>query len=410
MALIEGADLRVTISDVGARDILVVTFTGRDHKPPAAAGAGQGFFEKNGLSAVHFISKANHWWQTPEFAPALKLARLYAQQQGFKEIVTYGSSMGGYAALLATGALKADRAVVSVPQFSVDPAKVPWEDRWIKDQRRITYLNDDMPAMIGETEVIVFSDPLYEPDQNHVDLIAACRPLKQIRVAFAEHDVSRILAETDLLSSATLAAIRGTIDQRDFVRTMRAARKASPLLYGGASRLADRRGKLAAGRILGERAMRMMAGLPATQIRAEHERLVQNWVGILVEAGDHAGALAALKTWASLGQREDFILRRFRARSLEALGHGDRALAEAVLSLRERPSERPTLTMVANWLRAYGDAETGQAIFAEFKTSYLQSDSMAQRLVKALLARGLAAEAKEMQALATERFGAKAAA
>jgi hypothetical protein len=409
MALVEGADLRVTISDVGARDILVVTFTGRDHKPPAAAGAGQGFFEKSGLSALHFISKANHWWQTPEFVPALKLARLYALQQGFKEIVTYGSSMGGYAALLATGALKADRAVVSVPQFSVDPAKVPWEDRWIKDQRRITYLNDDMPAMIGETDVIVFSDPLYEPDQQHVDLIAACRPVKQIRVAFAEHDVSRILAETDLLSSTTLAAIRGTIDPHAFVRSMRAARKTSPLLYGGASRLADRRGKRAAGRTLGERAMRMMASLPKEQLRPEHERLVQNWVGILVDAGDHTGALAALKTWASLGQREDFILRRYRARSLEALGHGARALAEAVLSLRERPTERPTLTMVANWLRAYGDAAAGQAIFAEFSTAFLQSEALAQRLIKGLLAHGLETEARAMEALAAARF-AKAAA
>jgi hypothetical protein len=403
MALIEGADLRVITSDVGARDILVVTFTGRDHKPPAAAGAGQGFFEKSGLSAVHFISKANHWWQTPEFAPALELVRLYAAQQGFKEIVTYGSSMGGYAALLATGALKADRAVVSVPQFSVDPAKVPWEDRWIKDQRRIAYLNDDMAAMIGETEIIVFSDPLYEPDQRHVDLIAACRPVKQVRVAFAEHDVSRILAETNLLTSATLAAIRGTINQRDFVRTIRAARKASPLLYGGASRLADRRGKRGSGRTLGDQAMAMLAALPKAQIRPEHERLMQNWVAILVEAGDQAGALGALQTWAALGQNEDFILRRLRARALEALGQGPQALAEGVVALRERPTERATLTLVATWLQAHGDEAVGRAIFHEFKTAYLQSDAMAQRLVRALRARGLEAEADEMAGLAAAR-------
>lgn len=410
MPLIEGADLRVATSDVGARDILVVTFTGRDHKPPAAAGAGQGFFEKNGLSAVHFISKANHWWQTPEFAPALKLVRLYAEQEGFKEIVTYGSSMGGYAALLATGALRADRAVVSVPQFSVDPAKVPWEARWIKDQRRIDYVNDDMPGLIGDSEIIVFSDALYEPDQRHVDLIAACRPVKQIRVAFAEHDVSRILAETDLLSSATLAAIRGTIDPIDFVRTIRAARRNSPLLYGGASRLAERRGKRAAGRTLGDRAMRMLADLPKAQIRAEHERMVQNWTGILLEAGDHAAVFETLETWANLGQREDFILRRYRAQSLEASGQGARALAEGVVSLRERPTERPTLNLVANWLGAYGDASDAQAIFAEFKTAFLQSESTAKRLIKALRVHGLETEAVEMEALAAARLGAKAAA
>lgn len=409
MPVVEGADLRVITADTGARDILVVTFTGRDHNPPASAGAGQPFFEKNGLSAVHFISKANHWWQTPEFAPALKLARLYAEQQGFGEIVTYGSSMGGYAALLATGALKADRAVVSVPQFSVDPAKVPWEDRWAKDQRRIEYVNDDMPGMIGDTEVIVFSDPLYEPDQRHVDLIAECRPVKQVRVAFAEHDVSRILAETNLLTSATLAAIRGQIDQKDFVRTIRAARKKSPLLYGGASRLAERRGKRGAGKVLGDRAMAMLTDLPQAQIRGEHERLMQNWTASLVEGGQPQAALDALATWAALGQREDFILKRNRARALAALGQGAEALAAGILALRERPSERATLTEVANWLQANGDEALGRAIFAEFKAAYLQSNTMAQRLVRALRARGLEAEAKEMQALAAARF-AKAAA
>ena len=60
-------------------------------------------------------------------------------------VMTYGSSMGGYAALRFARALRADAILALSPQYSIDPAVVPWEDRWRQDGARIAWL----PALAG---------------------------------------------------------------------------------------------------------------------------------------------------------------------------------------------------------------------------------------------------------------------
>ncbi|WP_091742763.1 tetratricopeptide repeat protein [Phenylobacterium immobile] len=396
--LIEGKDVRVVLSPGSSKKLLAVTFTGRDHAPPAAMGAGQEFFEKNDISAVHIISKANHWWLTKEFAPTLDVVRSYADREGYKELITYGSSMGGYGALVGSGRLRANRMVASVPQYSIDPAKAPWEDRWLKDAAKLRFELEDFEKQVGRGDIYIFSDPLYEPDQKHVERIREHRPINHLKVSFAEHDVSRILVELGIISAVTLGAVRGEIDPAGFGRMVRDRRGSSPLLIGGASRLTRRRNKSKATDVLGGRAMEMLLAAPPERLRGEHERLVQGWVEFLIEKRRPEAALSALDRWAEVSRKENWLFQRLRARALYSMGDGARALQAASEALRGRPTERATMNLVADCVRDFATDEQAQAIYREFRDTFMRSGPAAQRLAKALRSAGLDIEADDLEA------------
>jgi hypothetical protein len=396
--LIEGKDVRVVLAPQSSKKLLVVTFTGRDHAPPASMGAGQEFFEKNEISAVHIISKANHWWLTKEFLPALDLVRSYADREGYKELVTYGSSMGGYGALVASGRLRANRVVASVPQYSIDPEKAPWEDRWVKDAAKLTFGLENFEKQVGRGDIYIFSDPLYGPDQKHVQKIREHRPVKHLKVSFAEHDVSRVLVELGIISAVTLAAVRGEIEPASFGQMVRERRATSPLLIGGASRLTLRHNKARMTEVLGARAIDMLLSAPPERLRGEHERLIQGWVEFLIDRKRPEPALAVLDRWAEISKKDNWLFQRLRARALYIMGDGARALPAAVSALRGRPTERATMNLVADCVRDFATDDQAQVIYREFRDAFMRSGPAAQRFAKALRSVGLDVEADDLEA------------
>lgn len=59
-----------------------------------------------------------------------RLAEVIIRQAAGAEIHCIGNSMGGFIALLAPKFLPISRAVAFAPQYSMNPAIVPWETRW----------------------------------------------------------------------------------------------------------------------------------------------------------------------------------------------------------------------------------------------------------------------------------------
>lgn len=195
MILIDSAHLSATLLDAERKDVLVVTFNDRPPPPPATAGTAQDPFRQNGVPCVHFIAKQDHGWLTEELDPALDLVAYMAKQQGYRSIVTHGVGRGGYGALIASGRLRAIRSVVYRPQFSVDD-----------HERRLT--DDRFEARLGPGEIYVFSDPNFDIDQRHVDMIAARRPVRQTSTDFARNSASP-QSGPGVLQAAMLKALLG---------------------------------------------------------------------------------------------------------------------------------------------------------------------------------------------------------
>ena len=226
--LFESPRLRATFrpADGGSARPLVVTFDSlnadlRLDRP----GFGEGWLTDVGHDAVHVVSSANAWYQHEEMGAACDAIRAVAEAHCWA--VTYGSSMGGYAAIRFADRIGARMAVAISPQFSVDPARVAFESRWVEYAQDLTFVWEGTRPTRTPLEIVyVIYDPTDE-DRRHAELLAVVYPVTPVRLPYAGHPAGTFLAETDLLSPSVLAMIGGAFDPDRLRAEMRAKRARS---------------------------------------------------------------------------------------------------------------------------------------------------------------------------------------
>lgn len=219
----------------------VVTFDSfTDYQTLDRPGFGEAFLAEHGIGAVHVISRENDWYQYAEMTEAI--AAIRSAMQAYGRIVTYGSSMGGYAAFRFAGLLGADSFIALSPQVTIDPSSVPFERRWIEDSRRLTFIWDHLvPA--PDCRGYVFFDP-HDDDARHVALMARHCSLVPVRLRHAGHPSGPFLMETGLLSGTVLDLLKGGADVPAIEIAARLARRRSPkYLATLAYRMPKRRGQ-----------------------------------------------------------------------------------------------------------------------------------------------------------------------
>jgi tetratricopeptide (TPR) repeat protein len=212
-----------------SRDRLVVTFDSyADDLRPDRLGFGERFFARHAVDAVHIIPRANDWYQYPEMPAAAELVSGIAA--GYRRVVAYGSSMGGYAAIRFGRAVGASVAFALSPQFSIDPAVVPFEARWARDSERLDFaLERCWDQAFVEKCSIVF-DP-HTPDRRHVELFAGHSEITAIEILGSGHPCTGFLVELGLLQQAVLAVLDAALDVDRLKREARALRKQSAQFY-----------------------------------------------------------------------------------------------------------------------------------------------------------------------------------
>ncbi|HWI85377.1 MAG TPA: alpha/beta fold hydrolase [Sphingomonas sp.] len=206
-----------------ASAICYVTFDSyTDNRTLDRPGFGEEYFRGRGIDAIHVLSRDNHWYQYPELPEAL--AVIAAVTQGYSKVIAYGSSMGGFAALRYGAACGATVGVALSPQFSVDPAVVPFDRRWADDVARIAFRKYDQPPLA--TQYIVY-DPRDPYDGPHFQLFAERSPTCGVPVPHGGHPVGGYLVETDMLRRLLERVERGTFDHEAFARELRRRRRRS---------------------------------------------------------------------------------------------------------------------------------------------------------------------------------------
>jgi tetratricopeptide (TPR) repeat protein len=243
--IFDGNEVRATdLTVAGDESTLVVTFPASgSHISLDDSGFGAHFLQKERISAVVFTASWSHWFQTPEFDAALENARTVAAR--FRRVVTYGSSMGGYAAAAASKTLGAHAVVSISPQYSVDPAKVPWERRYQNWARKISagcgFRRDDLTQLLNPTAELHLSyDPMLENDRLHAEALLALSQVPRVLLApFSGHPTGRMLLGSGVLKPWVLGAFRGEPggEARSILRT---ARRGQPLWWAYVARRAYR--------------------------------------------------------------------------------------------------------------------------------------------------------------------------
>lgn len=187
---------------------------------------GEAFFESCGLDAIHIIPSRNEWYQHPDLPTALDLVRTFTCR--YARVATYGSSMGGYAALRFSDRIGADVAVAISPQYSVQPPFGDFDPRWAYPRRTTTWLFEKPGETLPPVEVAcVFYDD-QGLDRPHAEAIATDLPqAKLIRVRHGGHPVGAVLAQTGILAVTVLDALHGRVDVLSVTASLRQARHRS---------------------------------------------------------------------------------------------------------------------------------------------------------------------------------------
>ncbi|MEB3767207.1 hypothetical protein [Acinetobacter sp. MD2] len=166
----------------------------------------------------------------------------------FEQVIGYGGSMGGYAAIKYSKLLKMNRIIAFVPQYSIDPQQV--EDRRYAEFFDVA-LHRDMQItaddILPDSEYIMVYDPYYAEDREHyLKIKAQLGCVHTLHLPFTGHDALSVLASSSLLNDF----IRHPWDKNYFYQEMRRVKKNSKFYYRTVVRNLLGRHSAALGRIL----------------------------------------------------------------------------------------------------------------------------------------------------------------
>ena len=216
--------VRIRYCPGNSDDLLVITFANfllsQNKNQP---GFGEKLLRAEGISAIHVTCSSNRWFQHGEL---LRLGDLVAEiRDRYRQVVTYGSSMGAYAAILFSGQVRADCVVAASPQYSIDPAKVPYDRTWDWVAKDVEFINDEIGAHTSGQVFLIYDDK--HVDGQHADRIAAEVAVQRIVVPHAGHPAMHFLHRAGILKGLMLDLIRGRYDEARARSLIRGVRKLS---------------------------------------------------------------------------------------------------------------------------------------------------------------------------------------
>ena len=287
--------------------------------------AAERFFAHRGINAVGILAARNDWFQHHEIAAALAAIRKALPEH---ELVGYGGSMGGYASINFADVLRLSRVIAVCPQYSIDPARAPYETRWPAEAAAIAadggFRHDRVDQVTPPVEGWIVYDPA-GIDSRHAEAIARRHHLAAVPVRLARHQEMRVLQQADLFTPMLLDMIGATFDAAAFARNLRTGRRRSAAFWLAlsAALLAHRRPAAAL------RAARQARALP----HPEPAELDLQEAEALAGCGEVAQAAERTAPWA------DDPAWRWRAAPLLA-GYHARLAAPAPQRTRTEPWRR----------------------------------------------------------------------
>lgn len=144
-----------------------------------------------------------------------------------RKIVTYGASMGGHGALLASSRLAASRVLAIVPQYSIDRDIVPFEKRWKEHAARIgTFIHNIDAEIDPDCQIFTLHDPR-NIDQRQMNLFTQTPSWSMLTLPFGGHTPLTGLQQAKILSAFVTDIVGGTFDPAIWKPKLLKARRAS---------------------------------------------------------------------------------------------------------------------------------------------------------------------------------------
>ena len=308
--LFRTADVAVRHWQGFSRACCFVTFDSfTDYRTLDRQGFAEAFFGENEIDGIHLLSRENDWYQYPDMLDIL--ARVRELTVGYTNVIAYGSSMGAYAAIRFGRLAGASTAFALSPQFSIDPAVVPFDRRWVHDGRRIKLLYEADPPPFVDTAIIVYDK--HDLDARHADLYRDKTRIVDVPLLNCGHPCTGYLAELKLLQESCRALAEGVFDPSWLREAARARRRQAGQFYVALSlkaRHIDTRMKLM------ERAVALSPG---------NFNYLAHFATAAAQNGHREAAVAAINRGMEIAPSHP-VVRFHRSQVLELTGDLDGAL------------------------------------------------------------------------------------
>lgn len=230
------ADLVVRMVPKGRMRRWIVTFESHMmDRPEGRKGFAEAFLASRELSAMHVLSRGNHWYQYPGTRAALAAIAAALEEAGAQRVVTYGSSMGAYAAVRFASAVRATGVLAMSPQYSINRAVMPEELRWQDEARDIVWQEGLEDAIASCIPTVIVFDPR-DHDAAQVARIAAETPIIPLPVRYAGHPTAAFMVQQQLVEPMLRSLLKGRFNQEAARKTVAEILKSSPTYLAGLAR------------------------------------------------------------------------------------------------------------------------------------------------------------------------------
>ena len=177
--------------------------------------------KKSGITSVGVVAKRANWYPAENMRSARQA--ILSRVAHYRTLVSYGGSMGGYAAVKYSSLLGVSHVISLCPQWSIDPeecngANPGWQNHFQARLRGMGVRPEDVGG-----KVYVFSDPHDGRDAFHTSRLSAiCPSITTIAVPLVSHHVTPVLSGTrNLVRLIDMALSEDSASIRKFVKTVR---------------------------------------------------------------------------------------------------------------------------------------------------------------------------------------------
>nr|WP_314490258.1 hypothetical protein [uncultured Pseudomonas sp.] len=153
---------------------------------------------KLGLSCIGFVAKKPNWYPAKSVLNSVAaIEQIFAK---YKTIITYGGSMGGYAAIKFSRILSATSVISLCPQWSLDRAECDganpgYQSYFLASMRGMSVTENDLAG-----KIYLLYDPGHPEDAYHAQkFIDLSKSVNPIACYSCDHQVTPILAGTENL-------------------------------------------------------------------------------------------------------------------------------------------------------------------------------------------------------------------
>lgn len=212
-------DLHLTESDV---IFISFEFGGYDKKGAANREAwGGGYFRYRDVSYIGIKPSWNNWYIAPTLDKVLDEIKPVLDK--YSTIITYGSSMGGFAALTYADFLGASKVISFCPQSSRIPEICPWETPSNAELSRLdteSVYADAVGKYKNTKEVYVFADLYEDRDRRHVDRLKESN-VTIINTPFIGHSIPAYLHALGVFTTLPIEIMNDDFNKIEFIKKLR---------------------------------------------------------------------------------------------------------------------------------------------------------------------------------------------